>query len=416
MESYILIGLTFTIIFVFSFLIYKISILNTLKVKLQQQELIWAPVKKELQAFDEAEVDYSVLQGKYKRELATLEQNHKKITTFNIGVGTVDSIAYISLMENQSADEIEESLNKLKLEIKQLVKDNRACDYPTDNWVNNRKSEGKKLINKEVKLRLRCFNNVCKSALALVSWSNISRLLEQLDIRYNDINASGNILEIYLQPRYLDMKKQELKLSFELKEAKAIIKQTKLEETRFERAVKKEAIICKEAFEQAQFDRKLKESLISEEVMKLKKLHGQDLEALKLKLTKHQNQLANLKKQEQRALSMAQQTRAGFVYIISNHQSFDKSMCKIGMTRRLDPQDRVKELGDASVPFLFDTHAFIYSEDAPTLEKLLHKKFMSQRVNIVNYRKEFFFVEPSVVLNEIEKLDIATTVDILGKT
>jgi hypothetical protein len=96
---------------------------------------------------------------------------------------------------------------------------------------------------------------------------------------------------------------------------------------------------------------------------------------------------------------MAQQTKRGHVYVISNIGSFGDNIYKIGMTRRLEPTDRVKELGDASVPFQFDIHAMIYSEDAPALENALHRLFEKKSVNLVNFRKEFF----RVTLDEIEK-------------
>jgi len=87
---------------------------------------------------------------------------------------------------------------------------------------------------------------------------------------------------------------------------------------------------------------------------------------------------------------MAERTRSGYVYIISNIGSFGDGVVKIGLTRRLDPMDRVRELGDASVPFTFDTHAVIYSDDAPALERALHAEFDPTRINAQNYRKEFF--------------------------
>jgi len=111
----------------------------------------------------------------------------------------------------------------------------------------------------------------------------------------------------------------------------------------------------------------------------------------------YEEQLADLQQKweeaeerNQRAKSMAQQTKKGHVYVISNVGSFGENVYKIGMTRRLDPMDRVKELGDASVPFEFDVHAIIFSEDAPTLETKLHHAFEENRVNKVNKRKEFF--------------------------
>ena len=114
--------------------------------------------------------------------------------------------------------------------------------------------------------------------------------------------------------------------------------------------------------------------------------------------------LVEAHEKNQRAKSMAEQTRAGHVYIISNIGSFGENIYKIGMTRRLEPIDRVKELGDASVPFIFDVHAMIYSEDAPTLEKKLHKVFENKRVNLVNSRKEFFNITLDEVEEEVKKL------------
>jgi hypothetical protein len=111
--------------------------------------------------------------------------------------------------------------------------------------------------------------------------------------------------------------------------------------------------------------------------------------------------LEKLKEKEQRAVSLAQLTRAGYVYVISNQTSFGEGVVKIGMTRRADPYERVKELGDASVPEIFDVHAFAFTDDAPSLEKYLHNKFEEKRVNLVNGRKEFFQVSPDDVLAEL---------------
>jgi hypothetical protein len=103
-----------------------------------------------------------------------------------------------------------------------------------------------------------------------------------------------------------------------------------------------------------------------------------------------------------RALSMAQQTKAGHVYVISNIGSFGEDVFKVGMTRRLEPLDRVRELGDASVPFGFDVHALIWSEDAPALETALHREFMREQVNKVNPRKEFFQVSLGAIRRQLE--------------
>ena len=109
-------------------------------------------------------------------------------------------------------------------------------------------------------------------------------------------------------------------------------------------------------------------------------------------LAEFERQLAEAHEKNQRAISQAQLTRSGHVYVISNVGSFGQGVYKIGLTRRLEPMDRVKELGDASVPFTFDVHAMIYSADAPALENQLHQLFDAHRVNKVNTRKEFFRV------------------------
>lgn len=108
--------------------------------------------------------------------------------------------------------------------------------------------------------------------------------------------------------------------------------------------------------------------------------------------------------ENQRSLSMAQQTKAGRVYVISNIGSFGEGVFKIGMTRRLEFMDRIKELGDASVPFPFDVHMMIACDNAPGFENELHKRFNQHRINKVNFRKEFFRVGIDDIKMAVEEL------------
>ncbi len=160
--------------------------------------------------------------------------------------------------------------------------------------------------------------------------------------------------------------------------------------------------------EEAKLEKDLKDAELKEE--KYKKLldkakkevgtaTGEKLLKLQEQLKLLEEELAEAHEKNQRAKSMAEQTKAGHVYVISNIGAFGESVYKIGMTRRLEPLDRVKELGDASVPFTFDVHAMIYSDNAPSLENFLHKRFDRKRLNLVNARKEFF----KVSLDDIEK-------------
>jgi len=123
-------------------------------------------------------------------------------------------------------------------------------------------------------------------------------------------------------------------------------------------------------------------------------------------LAELQQKLVEAEEKNQRALSMAQQTKRGNVYVISNIGSFGENIYKVGMTRRLDPMDRVRELGDASVPFPFDVHAIIESDDAPALETTLHKALALMQVNKVNPRKEFFRVNLSDLHSLVDKMGL----------
>jgi len=124
--------------------------------------------------------------------------------------------------------------------------------------------------------------------------------------------------------------------------------------------------------------------------------HDAEVQRLKAQLEEAQGKL-------QRAKSMAELTKAGFVYVISNIGSFGENVFKIGMTRRLEPNDRVRELGDASVPFRYDVHMMISSDDAPTLENTLHKELHKHRVNRVNLRREFFKVDIETIAKLVQK-------------
>ena len=144
--------------------------------------------------------------------------------------------------------------------------------------------------------------------------------------------------------------------------------------------------------------------LLSKAKNEAEKSTGSELDSLNKEIARLSQELQEANEKSERAKSMAQQTKQGHVYVISNIGSFGKNIFKIGMTRRLEPLDRVKELGDASVPFGFDVHAMIHSSDAPALESSLHKKFDQVRLNLVNNRKEFFRVSLLDIKEEVNKI------------
>lgn len=299
---------------------------------------------------------------------------------------------------------------KVKLtEIKELqrtaVRDKEAAFCSTNWTVNDSVREGRKLTNRNIKLMLRAFNGECDAAVSNVRWNNILKLEERIKKSFELINSLGETSAIYIQESYLALKLNELRLTFEYAEKKH---EEKEEQRRIREQMREEQKVLKE-IELAKREAEKEESkymeLLDKAKLEIQKKHGEELIKFNERIKQLENELAKARELKERAISRAQITKSGHVYIISNVGSFGKDVYKIGMTRRLEPIDRVYELSGASVPFSYDIHGMIYSEDAPGLENELHKIFDHKRVNRVNTRKEFFKVTLDEVEDEIKKID-----------
>lgn len=349
--------------------------------------------------------EYTELQNNYSDSKDKLKKAERKISQYELGIGTVDKLDYKLLYsgENLTLEFLEDHLDLTKRQIKESIKEKKACKCKLEGvTVNGKKSEATKLINREIKLRIRCFDNEVKSAIALSNWNNINRLISRVEDTFESINRRGELMETTLQEEYKERKIRELRLLFEIAELKEELKQQEREERRIEREAEREEAKIQKAADKAKTDRERMEKLVAKELAKLDSMNDEQRQLLEL----HQQELALLEEKESRAVSMAQQTRAGYVYIISNPMSFGNDIVKIGMTRRVDPYERVRELGDASVPDVFDVHAMFYCEDAPSLESQLHSEFDEHRLNLVNKRKEFFKVPFDRVISTAENLGV----------
>ncbi|MCT4350152.1 DUF4041 domain-containing protein [Vibrio splendidus] len=366
-------------------------------------EKLYAPASEKEAEFSTIKEQYTSLQQRYKAGLTKLQAQEMRISQYNLGVGTSDSVSYTNLTNTRNLEDIAECLENTKAKLKSLVSDKEACicSMGSDVAVNGKKSEAKKLFNREIKLRLRCLDNEFKAAAAIVDWNNINRLIDRAQAAFDEINANGQLIKTQLQKKYLNLKVEELRLGYEHTLLKQQIKEEEREELRLEREAEREKKRIEAAAEKAVKERELMERLVAAELSKLETATQEQKELYSL----HKQELEKLRDKEKRAVSLAQQTRAGYVYVISNKTSFGDEMIKIGMTRRADPNDRVKELGDASVPELFDVHAFAFTEDAPRFEKFLHNQFAEKRVNLVNGRKEFFFVSVEETLAAMKEYD-----------
>ena len=252
------------------------------------------------------------------------------------------------------------------------------------------------------------FNGKVDSALSKVKHDNYGKIKQEIIDAFALVNHNGApFRNARINQEYLDARLNELKwavAAFELKkierEEQAEIKAQIREE---ERAIREMEKARKEAEKEERLLQKALEKARSE----LAAANDEQKAQFETQLAELEGKLKEAEEKGQRALSMAQQTRRGHVYVISNVGSFGEEVFKIGMTRRLEPMDRVKELGDASVPFSFDVHAMIYSEDAPALEKELHRKFDLNSVNKVNPRKEFFRTTVAEIKQAVEQQGVS---------
>ncbi len=260
-----------------------------------------------------------------------------------------------------------------------------------------------------VRFVIDAFNGKVDSILSRSKADNHGKLEQAIRDAFYQVNHNGAAFRnARITDGYLSARLDELKwaaIAQELKEQERDEQRRLREQIREEEKARREyERAIKEAAKEEEMLRKAMEK-VQQRVAAANDAQRADFEA---KLLELQGKLQAAEEKNQRALSMAQQTRSGHVYVISNIGSFGEEVFKIGMTRRLEPADRIRELGDASVPFAFDVHAMIFSEDAPGLEKALHRHFLRQQVNKVNPRKEFFRIGLEDIRKELETLGIET--------
>ncbi|EHA6959103.1 DUF4041 domain-containing protein [Vibrio parahaemolyticus] len=297
-----------------------------------------------------------------------------------------------------------EEIKDIRQQQKDMIKAKTAVTFPETTVISNDKSLNKKILNGQVKLMLTAFNIECDMLIGKVSPSSFGRTLERIEKLANNLEKSAATLECGFDIDYIELKFEECKLQYQytLKKQEEIAEQKLIKEQIREeqRAIKE----FEKAIAEAEKEEKMYRNLLDKAQQELAQANEQERSEMEQRIAILEQQLAEAEAKEERAKSMAEQTRKGHVYVISNIGSFGEDVYKIGLTRRLEPMDRVKELGDASVPFPFDVHAMIYTDDAPALETALHREFHSQRVNAVNLRKEFFSVDLEEIKDAVEKI------------
>ena len=288
--------------------------------------------------------------------------------------------------------EFQQKLEHTRTAQKTLITAGTAATCSTEWTVNGSVAEGRKNTAQYLKLIIRAFNGECDAAIAKVKFNNVLVMETRIKKSYEAINKISKTQHSSISATYLDLRLRELYLVHEMQEkiqAEKELQRQIREQMREEEQAQRE-------LEKAKLDAEKEERRYADALRKaqqeVEQATGEKQQKLLAQIEALQQQLTQAQQQKQRAISQAQLTRSGHVYVISNIGSFGEDVYKIGMTRRLDPMDRVKELGDASVPFQFDVHAIIYCDDAPKLENTLHRLFHHRRMNRINERKEFFRV------------------------
>lgn len=375
---------------------------NELEINFQENEAKNIQAKQEYA--DTIELINSIAEKKIvaDKTIASLQSKidlYSRLDDF-VGYGFYDTPDYLYETSERFAIEIKAVRDKQK----ELIKDDDVIVQTGKNNFNINLSFIEKILQAQKKLLIRTFNIECDFLIEKVNPANFERTLNRITSLASELEKLSADLRYGFNQAYIELKLEECKLQFQFQ----LKKKEEQEEQRLIKEQMREEEKARREYEaqmaQAEKEEKLYQNLLERARTELEKTSNEERQQALLKIQTLEQELAEAKAKSERAKSMAEQTRRGHIYIISNIGSFGENIYKIGMTRRLDPMDRIKELGDASVPFSFDVHAMIYSEDAPRLENELHKTFHNNRVNAINLKKEFFHVSLEKIKEETERL------------
>lgn len=349
-------------------------------------------------AIDKARAELDALTQQAEQQQRRLDELQSQIIETDEAVSLQSFGVYMPRYDFMRADEYRARLLEIRAKQKELIRGKAATTGLTNWTVNNNAAQGRKMVADMQKLLLRAFNAECDDIIEHVRYSNLDASEKRITVSRDAISKLGTIMGISITPAYYRLKIEELYLAFEYQQKK---QQEKEEQKEARARLREEAKLAKEIEE----ERKKLEKEQRHYQNALRKIEAQltgASEAEKANIEQKREELVRqLEKIDQAFKDVDYREanqRAGYVYIISNVGAFGENVYKIGMTRRLDPMDRVDELGDASVPFNFDVHAMIFSDDAPKLEAALHKAFADRKLNFINQRREFF----RVTLDEIK--------------
>jgi len=323
---------------------------------------------------------------------ATHEGLEKQVSILEENLEDISFGIYKPHFDYDTPEGYKTALEEVVAKQRAMVKVGDAAHCSVEWSVGGSRHEGERMQRQYSKLLLRAFNGESEAAIAKVAWNNASTMEERIRKAFDAINGLGSVMHVSIADSYMNLKLSELQLEHELEEKKRAVldEQHKVREQLCdqEQAHRELEAATVDAEEQeARFTKALEKARVD-----AARAEGAEHARLTSRILELEEELKGASQKRERVRALAELTKAGYLYVLSNIGSFGEDVYKIGMTRRLDPNDRVKELSDASVPFKFDVHAMVYSEDAVAIESAFHDRFADRNLNAMNLRKEFFRV------------------------
>ena len=361
----------------------------------------------EIKKIELAKLEQQIKKGKEVISLDTeLTQKRNELARLNEEIAVANgnlNLQEFGFFERQynfsDSTKHKDKLDSLRIQQKSMIKNGTAGRIITPMLLDNSKSKGKAMQNQLIKAALRGFNGEADALLVKVSVVNVDNKIKALRKVFEQLNKmySRNLIEITYP--YLDLKIEELRLAAEYELQKQEEKELLREQREKEREDKKLQAEIKAKRKQLEKDRDHFKNMVAKVTELLKEAKNDEVDELKRQLAEYQDKLSELDEIEEDIDYREGHATAGYVYVISNIGSFGEDVYKIGVTRRLEPLERIRELSSASVPFQFDVHALIFSEEAFALETELHNQLANYKVNKVNGRKEYFKVSFEEIRN-----------------
>ena len=290
-------------------------------------------------------------------EIAALEENLEDIS-FGL---------YKPHFSFSTSAEYKTAIENLRIRERVCIKDDRAAACSVHWTVGNSKADGDRMVKLNKKLLLRAFNGECDAALANVSWNNVNKMEERINKTFTAVNELGKILKVFITPEYLKLKLDEIRLAHEHENLRYQEREAQRIEREKMREEQKAAQEIEEIQEQAEAQEQTYEKLLEKAPREAAEATEWNQGPSRKRSPRSRAELDEARRKKERAIARAQLTKSGFVYVISNIGAFGEDVYKIGMTRRIEPMERIVELSGAAVPFPFDLHAMLYSDNAPDL-------------------------------------------------